>query len=172
MESSLSIMKYNIWEGGGHKLPSLTTRCDLSHITAMAKVLEWGKHTWYAYIHVFICSSVVVENWLVKHHVFIVRIYFKTNCIIQMLWRFWLWCSKVWHISFATLLWSGLTISVFVTVSQQVCWPCMFCSHTWEHWMSNNSNVVSNVASGHLTDVKQVPSKNSAWRSEVSSIQS
>jgi hypothetical protein len=34
------------------------------------------------------------------------------------------------------------------------------------------SDVVSNVASGHLTDVKQVPPKNSPWRFEVSAIQS
>jgi hypothetical protein len=52
----------------------------------------------------------------------------------------------------------------------------MFRSHTRERWTSESSNaaesnVLSKVACDHLTDVKQVPSKNFAWRLEVSSVQ-
>jgi hypothetical protein len=77
-------------------------------------------------------------NWLLKHCVFILRIYFKTNCTV--LYR----CYDV--SDFVVPRYGRFPLQCYFEVGsqfqclslyrKQVCWPCMFCSHTWEHWMN------------------------------------
>jgi hypothetical protein len=62
----------------------------VTYFTSVLWVTVWsGESKFCVHIYVFVCSLVVMENWLVNCCIFALRTYFETKSIVQIQRQFW-----------------------------------------------------------------------------------